>query len=280
MDAISGPGSQTTLGEVFRRVGRNLLLLQHIELLLKDLLSRSGFAGYASEIPTKAAQRAQEISRKTLGQLAQQYHDELLGQGAPVSEPEDLRGPWFSINFRLNADDATMERDKAVLAAMVAERNELAHTFLSRWDLTSAAEIDEAVRFLDAQRERAIPILTHIKSVLAAVEQGRKQVAEALMNGEAGRLIELAFLQASRIVQLLGEIAETAARPDGWTDLARAGQLIADVAPDEMASMKERYGVSSLKKLLVECEMFEVAEEPDGGGHRRTIYRKKAAPPN
>jgi len=35
---------------------------------------------------------------------------------------------------------------------MVAERNELAHTFLSRWNLTVAAEIDEAVRFLDAQR--------------------------------------------------------------------------------------------------------------------------------
>ena len=100
------------------------------------------------------------------------------------------------------------------------------------------------------------------------------------MNGEVWRQFELAFLQASRIVQLPGEISATAAQPDGWTDLARAGQPVVNVAPDEMASMKEWYGVSSLKKLLVASEMFEVAEESDGGGHRRTIYRRKAARPN
>jgi hypothetical protein len=39
-------------------------------------------------------------------------------------------------------------------------------------------------------------------------------------------------------------------------------------------------GVSSLKKLLVPSEMFVVAEEPDGGGHVRTTYRKKAGNPH
>jgi hypothetical protein len=38
--------------------------------------------------------------------------------------------------------------------------------------------------------------------------------------------------------------------------------------------------VSSLKKLLVASEMFEVVDEPVGGGHVRTIYRKKAARPH
>jgi len=70
MDITPEPERPPALNEVFRRVGRNLLLLQRIELLLKALLSGSGFAGYASEIPAKAAQRAEEISRKALGQLA------------------------------------------------------------------------------------------------------------------------------------------------------------------------------------------------------------------
>jgi len=51
------------IDEVLRKVGRNLLLFQQIELLLKALLSSAGIAGYAAEIPTKAAQRAKEGSR-------------------------------------------------------------------------------------------------------------------------------------------------------------------------------------------------------------------------
>jgi hypothetical protein len=281
MDITPEPERPPALNEVFRRVGRNLLLLQQIELLLKALLSGSGFAGYASEIRAKAAQRAEEISRKTLGQLAQQYHDELLGQGdAPPSAPEDPREPWFSMRIQFKFDQAVVERDRAVLLALVAERNELAHTFLSRWDLSSTADLEAANNVLDEQRARALPVLEHVKALLEQLQVHRQGIGESLLRGDLRRELKLAFLQGSRIVQLLGEIAATAARPDGWTDLARAGQLMTDVAPDEMASIKARYGVSSLKKLLVASEMFEVVDEPVGGGHVRTIYRKKAARPH
>ena len=146
MDPPSQPLERSFIDEVLRRVGRNLLLFQQIELLLKALLSSAGIAGYAAEIPTKAAQRAKEVAGKTLGQLAQQYHDEVLARNDREShKPDDLREPWFSYRFAIEADEAALERDRAVLDALVAERNDLAHTFLTRWEASSAASTEEAL---------------------------------------------------------------------------------------------------------------------------------------
>jgi hypothetical protein len=116
--------------------------------------------------------------------------------------------------------------------------------------------------------------------LLEQVIQRRQEVGESILRGDLRRDLDLTFLQTGRIVQLLGEIAATAARPDGWTDLARAGHLVASLEPDELANAKRKFGNGSLKKLLVASEMFEVVDEPVGGGHVRTIYRKKAARPN
>lgn len=276
MDPPSQPLERSLVDEVLRRVGRNLLLFQEIELLLKALLSSTGIAGYASEIPTKAAQRAREVAGKTLGPLAQQYHDEVLARGDRESHgPDELREPWFSYGFAFEADDEVIEREKAVLDALVVERNDLAHTFLTRWKATSAASTEEALGYLDAQRERATPVRDHLKSALEALKEGRQQAAEHLMSSEGGRQFELAWLQQSRIVQLFVRIAETASRPDGWTVLARAGQLVHEMATDEVSDAKDRYGQGSLKRLLVASELFEVLEEPDGSGNSRTVYRIK-----
>jgi len=123
-------------------------------------------------------------------------------------------------------------------------------------------------------------VLEHGKALLEQVQQHRKDVGESILHGDLRREFDLAFLRGSRIIELLEQIAATSSRPDGWTDLARAGHLVARIAPDEMASAKERFGSASLKRLLVTSDLFEVIEEPDGGGHLRTVYRKKATHPS
>jgi hypothetical protein len=276
MDPTSPPPERSLIDEVLRRVGRNLLLFQQIEMMLKALLSSTGVAGYASEITPKAAQRAKDVAVKTLGQLAQQYHDEILGRDDRESSgPSDLKEPWFNYGFAIEADDAVIERDKVVLDALVTERNDLAHTFLTRWKASSSASTQEALGYLDAQRERAIPVRDRLKSALEALNEGRRQTAEYLMSNEGSRRFELVWLQQSRVVQLFVQIAETASRPDGWTVLARAGQLVHDLAGDEVNSAKDTHGRGSLKRLLVASELFEVLEEAVGDGKTRTVYRVK-----
>jgi hypothetical protein len=273
------PVDKSLTDEVLRRVGRNLLLFQQIELLLKDLLSKTGIAGHISEIPRKIAQRAEDVGGKTMGQLAKQYVEEILGESsATASTPEEIHEVYVSYEFKIEADQATRDLDKAVLDALVEERNHLAHTLLKQWNPASAASTEEALAYLEAQRERAIPVRDRLKSMNETLHQGLKEHGDYMMSEEGGRQFELAWLQQSHLVQLLAQIAQAAARPDGWTVLARAGQLARELAADDMKQLGTRFGQSSLKRLLLAAEIFEVYEEPTESAHTRTLYRMKLLP--
>ena len=86
---------------------------------------------------------------------------------------------------------------------------------------------------------------------------------------------ELMWLQASPLVSFLREAANQISREDGWTYLARAGDLANRDLAEEVMNLKERYGFKTLKKLLVGSGMFDVFDEPLPGGHFRTLYKNK-----
>ncbi|MCW5606865.1 MAG: hypothetical protein KIT26_02250, partial [Nitrosomonas sp.] len=69
------------------------------------------------------------------------------------------------------------------------------------------------------------------------------------------------------------DISSRVSRADGWTCLARAGQLVHEEAPNEVAKMKAKYGYDSFKKLLAASECFEILDEPTSNGRFRTFYR-------
>ena len=55
--------------EVLRKIGRNVLLFQQMEKLLKFLIVNGKVAGYAGEIKAKIEQRAATINKKTMGHV-------------------------------------------------------------------------------------------------------------------------------------------------------------------------------------------------------------------
>lgn len=64
--------------EVLRKIGRNLLIFQQIEGLLKMILGNSKVQGYARELAMNQEQRVNGMQKDMLGQLIQQYSDEIL----------------------------------------------------------------------------------------------------------------------------------------------------------------------------------------------------------
>jgi hypothetical protein len=85
--------------------------------------------------------------------------------------------------------------------------------------------------------------------------------------------MELAFLQGSRLVAMLGEIAMRTVRSHGWALLSSAGQLIKREAPAELEDLYKRLGYAKMKGILLASELFDVADEQTRGGGTRTIYR-------
>ena len=60
---------EDSVNEVLRKIGRNMLLFQNVEHLLKFIIANGSFSGYVSELSLKKEQRAASIQKQTLGQL-------------------------------------------------------------------------------------------------------------------------------------------------------------------------------------------------------------------
>jgi hypothetical protein len=73
----------------------------------------------------------------------------------------------------------------------------------------------------------------------------------------------------------LGEIAAQVVRPDGWTPLSIARQIISEQAPAELTDVYKRYGCKTLKRLILATELFEIKEEPKKKGGIQVLYRLK-----
>ncbi len=59
--------------EVLRKIGRNMLLYQQLEQLLKFLTANGQFSGYASEIWKNKAQKEKKIKKETMGKLVGRF---------------------------------------------------------------------------------------------------------------------------------------------------------------------------------------------------------------
>ena len=103
-----------------------------------------------------------------------------------------------------------------------------------------------------------------------SMQQTKRVLVDFLASDEGQQKFELLWLRGSPLIALLRKIASQICRPDGWACLARAGKLARVRELDAVANMKERYGHSTLKKLLVASDLFDVYDEPLPSGGFRT----------
>lgn len=270
--------NKTLSDEVLRKIGRNVLLFQKIEYLLKHLMANHRMEGTITSIEQRQKEQAERINQLTLGGLVGEYTDNILSDaGESPSEPENLIEPWISFRFSRSYADGSGVDDslRSDMKKMVGARNELIHHFLPRWQPDSLEQLAEAVVYLDEQHESVLPMIAHYEGIAKAMRDGRELHAAFLASEDGQRQMEVMWLQISPLITVMREIVNKATRPDGWTLLARAGALVRVNAADEVAHLKERYGHLTLKKLLIASELFDVWDEPLSNGRFRTLYRLK-----
>lgn len=265
--------------ELQRKVGRNLLRFQQIERLMKHLVINARLTTSASGIPPAQAERKAKIQTRSMGQVLKQFFEDVVGE---PKEDDSATTPvataQVTTTFRVyvGADAEQIRQYQDQFGQMLEQRNQLVHHFLSEWPLSSEAAIRAAIEHLDLQRKQVIPLHDHLQSMVDQLRDTHKELAAFLNSEEGHRQFELGFLQQSRLVSLLFEAAQTLARPDGWTLLSTAGQLLRREAPEDFAAMKPRYGHSTLKRLVAASELFDLWDEATQGG-LRSLYRIKAA---
>jgi hypothetical protein len=259
--------------EVLRKIGSNLLLFQHIEQLLKVMMNNSRLQGPASQLQATHARRAVAVQKQTLGQLAGKFAEDVLADAGEFREPNAVDEIWISFGFTISADSAFVEQHQVEMEAVVKGRNDLIHHFLPRWNPASEESTRAANDYLDTQRSKALPMRDRMLSFVRSMQDAVETHAALMASPEVERQLELACLQHSRLVLLLGELATRAARADGWMELGTAGQLIKRGEPRELDNLGQRFGHKTLKRVLLATELFDVAEEATLNGGTRTIYR-------
>ena len=258
--------------EVLRRIGRNVVIFQQVEHLLKFLNAHSEVFGPASQLSARVERQVTAVQKNTMGELAGKLVSSVLQPQPEHESPEAIDEVWFGFRFSVGVDAEFVDRHYQEMRILVDARNDLIHHFLPRWQSAVNGDSDGALAYLDAQRADAVRMMERLQGWAHSLEAGRKQLAAFWASPEGERQMELALLQGSRLVAMLGEIAMRTARPDGWALLSTAGHLIKREAPAELDDLRKRFGYPNLKGVLLASELFDVTEEPTPGG-TRTIYR-------
>lgn len=120
-----------SVNDVLQKIGRNMLLFQELEYLLKHIILNGNISGYVGDFHEKRAKQVATVSTQTLGTLVGQYIYDIHTDSEMDDEKFDDRDEaHISFKFRIKSDSAHFETKKVALSRLVNERNELVHHLL------------------------------------------------------------------------------------------------------------------------------------------------------
>ena len=274
---------QVANDEVMRKIGRNMLLFQQIEGLLKYLLANGSIAGTVDDLKIKRESRLADIQRRSMGQLVGEFVDSCYSDLKDVDTEEQIDKVFLRFQFQVECESEYYDSRKKTLAQIVSERNDLIHHLLPRYDpksLESCLAIDTE---LEQQREKLLPELTYLQALARSLNDARKVLSDFLLSEDGRRFFVEGLLPGeSRLDGFLRTIASMASRPDGWTPLARAGKFMNELPTERVEKVCEELGTKKLvklKKLIQSSAAFELMEEPTKGGVQWLFRPKHSSEP-
>ena len=276
------------LHDVQRKFGRNLLLLQQYERLMKAFVADQQYLeGPAEKLKQIKEDRINAVSKKSLGQVVGDLTGNCIRPALPEEVDDrdesilaDADQAWFRISFQMEMQQSDFERTQQKLADLVKLRNDLVHHFLDSHDIWTKAGCQDATAYLDEcfrEVERHYNELrrwaTHAmetRETMAAFVKS-PQFSEWFVHGVFPDGGGVNWLSCT-IVNLLRDAEEIFAR-NGWTLLQNAIAYIRKTEPEHVPS---RYGCSSWRQVLHESAQFDIRREQSASGApSQTWYKSR-----
>lgn len=261
--------------EVFRKIGRNMLLCQSVEQKLKFINTYSNYSHDMSEASSAIKLKSETVYKQTMGQLV----DEYLDIYSEKTEDSSMALPDRHVSFevRVSGDSFSYKKKLSDFSSIIENRNNLIHHLLPSFDPESIGSCLEVEQRLDQQRLELLPEINNLKSIIKGIIIMSEKLMEILLSEneeeEEERQVKRLSLRQSRLVKLLTDIASKETRSDGWTLLSIAGRQIRQHAPEEMDNLNKMHGQKKLKAFILATELFDIYEEPTAKGGHRVLYR-------
>lgn len=256
--------------EVQRKLGCNVMLLQHYELLVKGLLTEGSFSGFVDELSDLKRQKAQTNWKKTLGQVSNEFLGNCIIDARDVvndtlTVSETIDQVWLSVNRSFILEGSHLEEFKNEMAEIVELRNKLIHHFVESYNIHTEegcalanTYLDTCYELIDAHYQKLrnfakkhIEINEIFRNFIGSTEF-EDFVLHGILPKGGGVL-----WPASTIVDQLKK-AETSLTQRGWTCLQDAIEYMRLHAPEHIP---KRYGCSSWRHVLHESGQFDIRKE-------------------
>lgn len=262
--------------EIHRKIGRNVILYQQLEKLLKLIVGNIEVSGPVSKIKEILESNRTKTNTKTMGHLVTRYLDNNdPARAEEEDEEQEITEALYSFSFRIETSEENHKRTKEALEKIVAGRNKLVHHIITEFDFKSTDSLGMLNEELEEQTKDVEREIKYLQIVARDMISAQQQHSNYLSSAEFKSHFELVWLRGSRLVNVLVEIVKQIGKKDGCVPLSVAGALLVKHVPGDKASMKERYGHSSLKGLILATGMFDILEEPTSNGGTRLLYKFK-----
>jgi len=165
----------------FRKIGRNLVNFQKLELALKFIIVRSDLRGYASEAAKVLRDKEKVVDRKPLGWLVQDFFKTVYSNHSCDDAPADERDEaWMSISLRIESNENSIRDRRRQLRELVKERNLLVHRLLTNFDPDSVESCENLIQQLDEQVDRLIPDYQSLMDIIENMQRAQQEIMKHL----------------------------------------------------------------------------------------------------
>lgn len=238
---------QNRVNNIEHKIGRNLLLLQKIEYLLKYIVTHANLSAPANKFKEIAKQKEDNIKGQTMGIVLSQFLAHMNTTSDNDIEDSDLEENSVHVSFdiQFNYNEVELERKKIMLTEILKERNYLVHHLIIDFDEDSHESCQSIENKLDKQRDKILVELNDLQSTAKSIRQLKKESFYHILANYFPLLFE--FVKISIKKQ----------REDGWTSLGIAGKVIRQTLPNEISQLKHK----TLKSYLLSTLFFDIKED-------------------
>ena len=276
--------SEKRKDERHRKIGRNLVLLQKLELLLKDLIFKANLTlrsnSTDAEFPSLEKQVEKQkvlYQKKTLGCLEKQFSKSAL-QPLPEFPPiKDSNPKTAVISVRIAFGTVEQQNQlKDQLEMITNGRNKLVHELLISFDLSTETGFRDMDQFLEQQHKELISIVEYLDSI----REHCKILAKTFSNGSQNSRILEDCSKVSCVTKLLVYLylfKDNNSKPGQfeWISLAAAKKDLNNQFPEAIPECRRHFKVKSLKKILGKIGIFDVRSLPTDIDKKMVFYRIK-----
>ena len=261
---------------IYQKIGRNVILYQRLELLLKHIVGSSSLSAPISKLKQTQESNRKKTHTSTMGILVGRFVEN-IGPNSTDDELDEaeITEAMFSYRFHLGVAEERYEEKKESLSRIVAGRNRLIHHTISEYDFKSFDSLQNLSKDLDQQEQEVRKEIDELKVTSKTMIKAQTKYVNYLSSEDFKAHFELVWLRGSLLVTTLIDIAHQLGNENGAVLLNIAGHLLEKHIPEEKAAMKERYGYSSLKQLMIATGLFSISEEPTDKGGVRVFFSLK-----